>query len=60
MKTAVQLESKDIRHIIARFLDVPEENVIPQRYGFSVVEMTAGEIEERINKNPDIINQYNA
>lgn len=37
MKTAVQLESKDIRAIIARFLGVPEENIIPQRYGFSVV-----------------------
>ena len=60
MKTAVQLESKDIRLIIARFLDVPEENVIPQRYGFSVVGMTAGEIEGRINKNPDIINHDNA
>lgn len=60
MKAAVQLESKDIRVIIARFLGVPEENIIPQRYGFSVVGMTAGEIEGRINKNPDIINHDNA
>ena len=59
MKTAVQLESKDIRLIIARFLGVPEENVIPQRYGFSVVGMTAGGIEGRMNKIPDIINRDN-
>ena len=60
MKTAVQLESKDIRVIIARFLGVPEENIIPQRYGFSVVGMTAGEIEGKINHNPDIVNLDNA
>ena len=32
MKTTVQLENKDVREIIAKFLHIPVENVIPNRY----------------------------
>ena len=48
MKTTVQLESKDVRQIIATFLGVSIEDIIPNRYNFSVAGMTAEEIERRI------------
>lgn len=55
MKTTVQLESKDVRLIIARFLAVPLESVIPQRYGFAVAGMSAEEITEKIGEKDDKI-----
>lgn len=48
MKTTVQLENKDVREIIARFLGVPLEHVIPLRYGFAIEGMSAEEIARRI------------
>ena len=48
MKTTVQLETKDVREIISRFLGIPTEDVIPNRYSFSVANMSADEIEKRI------------
>ena len=48
MKTTVQLESKDVRDIIAKFLGVKADNVIPNRYSFSVAGMSAEEIEKKI------------
>ena len=48
MKTTVQLESKDVRIIIAKFLDIPEDRVIPMRYNFAIEGMTDEEIEKRI------------
>lgn len=48
MKTTVQLETKDVRAIIARFLGVSIEDVIPNRYNFSVAGMSAEEIEKKI------------
>lgn len=48
MKTTVQLESKDVREIIAKVLKIPIENVIPNRYSFSVAGLSAEEIEKRI------------
>lgn len=53
MKTTVTLEGKDVRAIIARFLGVPEEKVIPLRYNFSVEGMTAEEIERRIKQGTE-------
>lgn len=55
MKTTVQLESKDVRAIIARCLHIPIEAVIPNRYNFSVSGMTAEEIEKRIKGVDDDI-----
>lgn len=48
MKTTVTLENKDVREIIARFLGVKLEDVIPNRYSFGVTNMPADEIERRI------------
>ena len=50
MKATVQLESKDIRAIIAKFLEIPEEQVIPMRYNFAIEGMTAEEIEQKIRR----------
>lgn len=44
MKTTVTLEPKDVRIIIARFLGIHIEDVIPQRYGFSVAGVPQEEI----------------
>lgn len=44
MKTTVQLDSKDVREIISKFLNIPIEDVIPNRYSFSVANMSAEEI----------------
>lgn len=48
MKSTVTLESKDIRKIIALFLDISEDNVIPLRYNFSIAGLNAEDIEKRI------------
>ena len=48
MKTTVQLESKEVRVIIARFLGISVEDVIPNRYNYAVVGMSAEEIENKI------------
>ena len=53
MKTTVQLESKEVRVIIARFLGISIEDVIPNRYNFSVVGMSAEEIENKISGNSE-------
>lgn len=49
MKTTVQLESKDVRVIVAKFLGVKLDDVIPNRYNFSVANMSAEEIERKIS-----------
>lgn len=48
MKTTVTLDSKDVREIIAKFLGIKIEDVIPQRYSFSIANMSAEEIEKKI------------
>ena len=48
MKTTVQLESKDVRTILAKFLGVKLDDIIPNRYSFSVANMSAEEIEKKI------------
>lgn len=49
MKTTVQLDTKDVRAIIAKFLQIPVDDVIPNRYSFGIAGMSAEEIEKRIN-----------
>lgn len=49
MKTTVQLESKDVRTIIAKFFGIKVDDVIPNRYSYSIANMGAEEIEKRIN-----------
>ena len=48
MKTQITLETKEIRKIIARFLQIREEQVIPQRYSYAVEGVTAEEIRRRL------------
>ena len=48
MKTTVTLDSKDVRAIIAKFLNISIEDVIPNRYSFSIVNMSANAIEQKI------------
>lgn len=49
MKTTIQLESKDVREMIALFLGIRTEDVIPNRYSYSVTGISAGEIEKKLN-----------
>ena len=53
MKTVVTLESQDVREIIAKFLQVKKEDVIPNRYTFEVANLPAEEIERRIYGGQD-------
>lgn len=48
MKTTVQLESKDVRTILAKFLGIKVDDIIPNRYSFSVANMSAEDIERKI------------
>lgn len=48
MKTQITLEGKEVKAIIAKFLGIKEEQVIPLRYNFAVEGMTAEEIEKRL------------
>lgn len=50
MKPVVNLDSKDVRIIIAKFFGVPVEDVIPNRYSFSIANLSAEEIAERIGE----------
>ena len=49
MKVTVQLESKDVRVIVAKFLGVKIEDVIPSKYSFGIANMSAEEIEKKLN-----------
>ena len=51
MKTTVQLDSKDVRAILARFFGVKFDEVIPNRYSFSIANMSAEEIEKKFKEN---------
>ncbi len=53
MKTVVTLESQDVREIIAKFLKIKKEDVIPNRYTFGVANMPVEEIERRIYGETD-------
>lgn len=48
MKQQITLESKEVRKIIARYLDIPEEQVIPLRYSYAIEGMTVEEIEDKL------------
>jgi len=49
MKTTVQLESKEVRVIIAKFLGIPIDAVLPNRYSFGVEGVTPEEIEKKLS-----------
>jgi len=48
MKQQVTLDGKEVRKIIAKFLGIAEENVIPLRYNFAVEGMNPEEIAKKI------------
>lgn len=48
MKSAVMLETKDVKEILALFFGIRIEDVTPNRYSFSVAGITADEIERKI------------
>lgn len=48
MKQQITLESKEVRTIIAKFLGIPEEQVVPLRYNFAIEGMSAEEIERKM------------
>ena len=51
MKQQITLEGKDVRRIVSKFLDVPEEQVIPLRYNFAVEGLSIEEIERKLNQD---------
>ena len=48
MKQQITLDSKEVREIIAKFLGIPEEQVVPLRYNFAIEGMSAEEIERKM------------
>lgn len=48
MKQQITLESKEVRKIIAKFLNISEEQVIPLRYNFAIEGITIEEIIKKI------------
>ena len=50
MKSTVTLEAKEVRIIIAKFLEIKEEQVLPLRYNFAVEGMTEKEIAAKIEE----------
>ena len=51
MITTVQLDSKDVRAVLARFFGVKLDDVIPNRYSFSIANLSAAEIEKKFREN---------
>lgn len=49
MKTQITLDSKEVKTIIAKFLGISEEQVIPLRYNFAIEGLTVEEIERKLN-----------
>jgi len=50
MRATIELDSKDVRMIIALFLGIPVADVIPNRFNYSVAGMTAEEIAQKLTQ----------
>ena len=50
MKQQITLESKDVKKIIAKYLGIPEEKVVPLRYNFAIEGMSVEEIERKMTE----------
>lgn len=50
MKQQITLDSKEVRKIIAIFLGILEEQVVPLRYNFAIEGMSAEEIEQKLSE----------
>ncbi|MDO5448959.1 MAG: hypothetical protein Q4F70_05065 [Clostridia bacterium] len=53
MKQTITLETKEVRSIIAKFLGLKEDDVIPNRYSFAVQNISAEEIEKKLKGHSD-------
>lgn len=49
MKTQITLDGKEVKTIIAKFLGISEEQVIPLRYNFAIEGLSVEEIERKLN-----------
>ena len=49
MKTQITLDSKEVKTIIAKFLGISEEQVVPLRYNFAIEGLTVEEIEQKLS-----------
>lgn len=49
MKTQITLNGKEVKTIIAKFLGISEEQVIPLRYNFAIEGLSVEEIERKLN-----------
>lgn len=50
MKVNVLLESKDVKLIIAKFFGIKPEDVVPTKYSFSIVGLSAEEIARKLSE----------
>ena len=50
MKTSVQLETKEIRAILAKALRLDEKQVVPTRYSFAIEGVPAEEVAKRLKE----------
>ena len=49
MKPQITLDSKEVKTIIAKFLGISEEQLIPFRYNFAIAGLSVEEIEQELN-----------
>lgn len=48
MKTQITLDSKEVRKLVARSLNIPEEKVIPLRYNFAIEGYSESEVQKML------------
>ncbi len=48
MKQVIELDTKEIRKIIAKFFEIKETDVTPNRYSYSVTGVSADEIQKKL------------
>lgn len=49
-QTTVQLDSKEIRRIIAEYFGIDIEKVISTKYNFAIIDVPIEELEKKIKK----------
>ncbi len=54
MRETVTLNGSDVRHIIAKFLGIPLEAVIPMKYSYVVSGISAKEIEKKLKTDREL------
>lgn len=54
MRETVTLNGSDVRQIIAKFLGIPLEAVIPMKYSFVISGISAEEIEKKLKTDREL------